>query len=262
MNRQHTSNRRQGLTLIELIVVLLILVGLAGLIVPMVPNMLGRTHTAVGAANMKEINKWIQTYEQLNLGFPNNWDSMLDTTGKEVTYLPKDSTGYSGGQIFAASLQNGEAEALINKGITHVWDMVATCSDPNTPTFNPYDSIRQLSANAKVMMLDATVANEKMGLPLNGRYVVFGLGNKCSMVGRVTSEAPIVFADEQGINAADYYARFLAIFQVGEFTTTGMTTTYAPLGLAKFVGSVSLHPGSIDAAGQHIEEFYSIQKTK
>ncbi|MEZ6106265.1 MAG: prepilin-type N-terminal cleavage/methylation domain-containing protein [Pirellulaceae bacterium] len=44
---------RRGLTLIELVVVLLILVGLAGVVIPAVTNMVGRTHTSSGAANIQ-----------------------------------------------------------------------------------------------------------------------------------------------------------------------------------------------------------------
>jgi len=48
---------RQGLTLLELVVVMVILVALAGILVPMLPSMLGRAHAVNHSANVSEMNK-------------------------------------------------------------------------------------------------------------------------------------------------------------------------------------------------------------
>src|ERR1043165_9678867 len=81
---------RRALTLIELIVVLVVLIGLAGIIIPMLPNMLTRTHTASAATNIQEISKWIQTYEQLYFRYPANWDALTDGT-QLAPYIPDNA---------------------------------------------------------------------------------------------------------------------------------------------------------------------------
>src|SRR6266446_306962 len=72
--------RRRGLTLIELIVVLMVLVALAGILVPMLPSMLTRAHVAAHVTNVVEIAKAITTYQALNSGYPDQWDSLTDGT--------------------------------------------------------------------------------------------------------------------------------------------------------------------------------------
>src|SRR5262245_2478800 len=103
---------RRGLTLLELVVVLVILIGLAGIVVPMLPSMLGRTETASGATNHVEIGKWIQTYEQIHFGYPQDWDSLTDAaSGKRITWV----RGGSG--LMDGTLAAGEDAALIDCGI-------------------------------------------------------------------------------------------------------------------------------------------------
>jgi Tfp pilus assembly protein PilE len=68
MNRNARAfANRAGLTLMELIVVL---VGLASIIIPLMPNMLFRTHNATGAVNMQEISKSVQTYQAQYFQYP------------------------------------------------------------------------------------------------------------------------------------------------------------------------------------------------
>lgn len=246
------KRQRSGLTLIELIVVLVILVGLAGIVVPLLPSMLGRTHTAAGATNMQEITKWIQTYEQLNLAFPDGWDSLTDGT-KLVSYLPSEDGGVTpvGGFITASGLTANEAASLNALGINNIHDM--TTATPDAPTFNPYKALvtapTAVAKDTVVARLDAAHANSKMGLSVTGNYVVFGFGSRASIIGKTVGEAPVVSADEDLINPALYYGRFLIVVSI------------PPGGLrANFVGAVSMHPGEIDGVGQHLAEYYGIIK--
>lgn len=249
------SRRRSALTLIELIVVLVILVGLAGILIPILPSMLGRTHTAAGATNMQEMVKWIQVYEQLYLRFPDEWDSLTDGANL-VSYLPNDGGSPSGGQIVLHTLTADEAAALKSLGIHNVHHFSTTLGSGQSPTFNPYAAAvtapTAIAANVKVAAITAAAANEKLGLDINGTYLVFGLGKRCTMVGRTVTDPPIVSADEDAINPASYYGRFLIVVKVAQGTTT--------LPKAAFVGVVSMHPDQIDGAGQHLEEYYEITK--
>src|SRR6266446_1213861 len=99
---------RNGLTLIELIVVLVILVGLAGIIIPMLPSMLVRTHASVGATNLQETVKWVQTYEQLFFRYPSGWDLGTDPAGAYADFLP----GASSVDYTKSALSADEEKAL------------------------------------------------------------------------------------------------------------------------------------------------------
>ena len=70
----HTIHRnRKGLTLIELVVVMTILVALAGLLVPTFASMLTRGHTSTCSTNIGEVNKAVQEYQLLYGGYPTIW---------------------------------------------------------------------------------------------------------------------------------------------------------------------------------------------
>ena len=70
--------KRTGFTLIELVVVLLILAALAGVLVPVLQNMVQKSHGSSGAANHEEIAKSIQLHEAQTGLQPNDYDSLID----------------------------------------------------------------------------------------------------------------------------------------------------------------------------------------
>lgn len=51
------AESRRGLTLMELLVVLVILIALAGIVIPQLPSMLGRAETSSGATSQTETIK-------------------------------------------------------------------------------------------------------------------------------------------------------------------------------------------------------------
>ena len=57
------ANRRRGLTLMELVVVMFILMALAAIMVPLFPSMVERAHRASQATNESEITKAVQMYQ-------------------------------------------------------------------------------------------------------------------------------------------------------------------------------------------------------
>ena len=70
--------RRRGMTLLELVVVMGILVGLAAILVPLMPNMLRRAHKATDATQSGELAKAIQTCQAATYSYPDRWDSLTD----------------------------------------------------------------------------------------------------------------------------------------------------------------------------------------
>ena len=69
-----SRRRRQqaGLTLIELVVVLLVLTALAGVLIPFATQITQRTHGSAGAANIEETTKSITRFEVERFRQPDN----------------------------------------------------------------------------------------------------------------------------------------------------------------------------------------------
>ena len=258
--------RRQGLTLMELVVVLVILVALAGVLVPLLPNILGRAHTSAGATNVAEINKHVQMYEQLYQSYPQNLDN-LASSGALIDYLPNEG-GPVGGQISTLTLNANTAAALKNAGLTSAANLYATkaalTAASGTPTFSPYDgTFTDLTTGAVVAQLAATAVEGKDGLikvlpaQAGGTYVVFGLGKQSTMSGRVMTDAPTHFGESANTNAANVYGRFALVFRVATGDGAGGSV---PLERAAFIGAVSLHPGGIAGVDGHLQEYYESVK--
>ena len=82
---------RKGLTLIELVVVMTILIALAGLLIPTFSAMLTRGHTSTCSTNIGEVCKALQQYQQLYGGYPSNMDALSD--GNDLDQLPRQWRG-------------------------------------------------------------------------------------------------------------------------------------------------------------------------
>jgi len=247
----------------ELIVVLVILVALAGVVIPLLPNMLGRAHTSSGATNSSEVTRLVQTYEQLYQGYPNALDNLAGTSAV-IDYLP----GVAAGQITVGSLQDTEAAALVAAGITRLADLYDTkanlTANGGTPTFNPYKGTFQAVAKGlSVTYLKEAAAEAPTGVvrdePGNTGdvYVILGLGKQSTAIGKVMSDAPVHFSDDAAGTAANVYGRLGLVFRVARGNGTATPT---PLDRAVFVGAVSFHDEGITTTDAHLAEYYSIAK--
>jgi prepilin-type N-terminal cleavage/methylation domain-containing protein len=247
---------RRGLTLIELIVVLMILIALAGLLVPTLPSMLSRTHDATCATNCAETAKAIVIYQNLYGQYPNNWDALGDGT-QIIDYFANGSAfpGNQGGMGMGMSPGNGEptaltltsaeASALTAVGIGSVQRMVPSANGAPAgfdPTFNYYAAVTPTAGALSVSQgtvlagLDPTNAANtaavtrcvKRNLPLTGRYVALGVGPRNGMIGKTAQSAPVMFADMPMLNPAYGYQRYVALFKVSD-TAAGTNFTQAQL---------------------------------
>jgi type II secretory pathway pseudopilin PulG len=166
------SRKRAGLTLMELVVVMVILMALAAIVLPLFPSMIERAHRASQGTNDSEITKAIQMYQSLNGVYPDGYDLLTDGTTM-INYMPSATampmiltgdtanqvTNYLGfqypvgGYISSGTLTPGGLAALNNAGIVAEYAMAngATQSASGvptatgyagslgwTPTFNPY----------------------------------------------------------------------------------------------------------------------------
>jgi Tfp pilus assembly protein PilE len=252
--RQKRRYNQLGLTLIELLVVLVILIALAGVLIPQLPNMLTRTHAAAGGTNIPEVNKRIQEFEQVYFKQPANLDNL--TSGAAlVDYLPNDGTDPAGGELDVVALDDDTAGALTSVGITTVAPLQAA---PANATFENYASPlvpATVATGLNVARVDsAAVARLLRPTALaNDIYVAFGVGQASEIIGRTANEAGYHFGEGPGENPGEVYARFIAVYRVAADDGAGASD---PLERAEFVGVLSIHPENLGNTAEHVGEFF------
>src|SRR5262245_18662553 len=107
------THSRPGLTLMELIVVLAILVALAAIVVPLFPNLLRRAHKSTDATQTAELAKSVQMYQALYVSYPDEYDLLTDGAASTFpAYLPADGGATFGGAVSAQTLSSAEAATL------------------------------------------------------------------------------------------------------------------------------------------------------
>lgn len=250
---------RRGLTLMELVVVMVILAALAGIVLPMLPGMVTRAHTSTSATNVGEVAKAIQTHQAVYLSYPNNLDSLVTSTGTIVGYLP----GATAGDLTTATLTAETLEVLADAGITTMAQMIATPAAPVgdfSPTFFPYGTDKtvvptstNLAVGTAVASLTGVSANRLYGAPIGATYAVFGLGGRTSMQGKSLQEAPVHFSDTTSEAPHLAYARYGAVFQL----TDGSGD---PLESARMIGICAFHGDGVVGLNDHLSEYWAANK--
>lgn len=224
------------MTLIELTVVLLILIGLAGLLLPYVGGFTEKTQNSSSADSLAEVSKAIHRFDSQYMAYPDGFDTLVNGTSL-IGWLPGTaaSTTLTTCLIDADKLNN-----LQLAEIDSLFPMKA--GDPQTDGFNAtFDGVETLATGdanrgtngatnivagtTNVACIDRTKIEEllvnKMGVEVDANdytgtspendYIVLGVGQKSQMSGKTIAEAPVYFS---GQNPTSYYSRFLAIFKV------------------------------------------------
>lgn len=212
MTSTKRTQKRDGFTLVELIVVLMILVGLGAVLIPAVTDMVSRTNSSTSTANISEVANSIQRYETQYLSYPNNLDSMM------------------------SDISAGTALTTLSTGLTNVLANVTLTAPTRVPlTVAGISSVGQHGANDDTFVLAAATAltdtsvlhgltaaaQESMGLETTGvlgKYVVFGVGNLCGLNGKTNIDAPVYFPENGTLNPDAVYGRFVAVFQITDGT--------------------------------------------
>lgn len=256
---------RRGLTLLELVVVMAILVALGGLLVPMLGNYLHRANVASCTVNIPEVDKWFQTYQNLYTSYPDKMDNLVVDTALASYVLPgKWKDVATDPSIELGSLDTAsEASALTEMGITTLMKLApSTTGGDWNPTFWPYSANKgaaltsanywEVKNSLAVAELTATGAR-LMGLPYvatKHKYVVFGLNTPCTMFRNVAAEAPYHFADTLAEDPSKSYMCFAAVFMINN--KDGDT-----LEKAKYMGCAAFHDFGLATAAAHTEEWWS-----
>ncbi len=251
--------RRRGLTLMELVVVMVILAALAGILLPLLPGMVTRAHTSTSATNVGEVAKAIQTHQAVYLSYPNNLDSLVTAAGTLVTYLP----GSAAGDLTTATLTDDTLDALVGAGISTTAQMIATPAAPIgdfNPTFFPYGTDKTvlpvsttLASGGKVAALTGASANRLFSAPIGATYAVFGIGNRSSMQGKSLQEAPVHFSDVSSEAPHLAYSRYGAVFQLTDGAGDALDS-------ARMVGICAFHGDGIVSLNDHLSEYWATNK--
>lgn len=248
---------RSGLTLLELLVVLTILIALGGIVVASLPGLLERTQAATAVANVSEIDSAIRRGLMTNQGkVGNRFDSLVDgaSGGGVVEYL-------GGAENFEAiSLSAEDISALEDIGITQ---LIPANEVTDNVTFDSHTGEpMDIGPETKVCSLNPEYAGIAMYRSwniepnANLRYVVLGLGQRCSLVGggagAVFKDAPTHFSDDATSNPKRMYSRYLIIIELD-----GSSDLQAK---ARYIGTAIPHQTGIIGINDQLEDHYSSQQ--
>lgn len=236
---------RRGFTLIELVVVLLVLAGIAGILVPVFQNMLLRTHGASGASNIAEVTKALQMNLAEYGSYPNRLDSLFDGTDFVEGGFGGDVVA---GSTLGATERDTVVDALDEAGIDLIVNSPAATADQ---TFFTGAGTAPLAAGTNWGILSAAAITE-LGLQATGgtgnrdpiAYVALGVGGSNTGIGRVMVDAPVHFPEDGDTNPSVTYSRFIAIFAIPN------------VGGARLATVVAGHDDGLVSLGGHLGEYY------
>jgi type II secretory pathway pseudopilin PulG len=260
------------MTLIELTVVLLVLIGLAGLLIPYVSGFVGKTHDSTGSSNLANLDNTVQRYHTQFNGAPNNLEALINGAAATAAAAPDcaaatadtvyckmmnpaffataqlDSTAAAGSPElirFNSLNMAGITSLLYNNPDTGNATFQSTLATPTTLAGAAH-TIATVAAVGTGTIEDHMAA--AFGRPVTNfdstcyDYVAFGIGEGSSMTGRVMSTAPVHFAQNANMGPVNKYNRFIAVYQVDKnpaavaptATTSGCA---AGTETAKFIGT-------------------------
>jgi prepilin-type N-terminal cleavage/methylation domain-containing protein len=224
---------RRGLTLLELIVVLAILVALSGLVIPLVQGLGYQTNASTNAAVVGDVNRSVGTFVTRFEKYPDEWDSLL-TAGDTLFASLHPNLTMSPGILQTGALTTTQAESLQSMGIYRLRDHDGSGA-PNTTG----SVVRPIGAGTTMVTLNKTPltssaaitgdlfsARELSETNPDNDYVVVGMGTATTIRGSVVTDVPML----HGADPSRYYSRVLCVFMV---PGTGSGATAFP---AKYVG--------------------------
>lgn len=246
-SRTNISNKRQGLSLLELLVVLTILIALGGIVVSTLSGFLGRTEVATAATNVKEIDSAIRRSMLLNSGeIGDRFDALVTGGGSADGAIPPYIGG--GDNFVAVSLTQSEIDAMAQIGVT---ELVYSVDSPDDATYGSHDQLpAPLGQDSKVCVLNAEVAAEKLSVGWNfepieeAKYIVMGLGKQCTLVGAgpksAFSETPTQFSQGQNQNSKSMYLRYLILVELNPVSENRVIARYVGVGIPGLQGIQSV----------------------
>lgn len=239
----------RGLTLIELVVVLAILVALVGLVLAFFPGLLGRASRSTSASSIQDVARAVQINYTSQLTYGSGYDSLLNAGGAA---LYSGLTVAASNQLARVVLPAADASALNALGINTIYHLTATATDA---TFNVTQTGTPITVTANVpvaSITDGTVQGLVRGnytVQGTGVYVVLGVNKAASIVGgnSILQDAPVRSGANANENPTTSYQRYGLVFLIdGTSTRT-----------ARFLGAVAFASSGITTAEGNLQEYYS-----
>jgi len=274
MKHYNNVKAQAGMTLIELTVVLLILIGLAGLLIPYVGSFVQKTHDSTNSSNLANLNNAFIRYVTENNMLPQHMDALVNAAGGTGTgaacgaantqwdpYCGLLDAGMFAPVAYAAADADPTAwNSLVNSKIRMVVNNNE--SAPNK-TFGSYTGMVNLMMGStetfhgiKVQAmrdgtggLPVTVTNADIAAHLAAAlgkdpmdynpacydYVALGLGDANGLVTKTIASAPVHYPEDATKGPVDYYNHYIAIVQVDKSNAGTCSSVTEP---AKFLGTV------------------------
>jgi len=241
--------RQAGMTLIELTVVLLVLIGLAGLMIPYVSGFVSKTHDSTGTSNLAQLNSTIQRYQGQYMSLPDDLHSLVENAASANANGIYDelmnpnfltATTYSSDATMGVVLAEYPLSSLRMAGISSVYEMKDVTTN-GSKTFDAGSASvnvpnPMMGGAASDVVLAVLNAGDKgsveqhladaFGGDINSYdstcydYVVMGVGQESQMSGRTLQDAPVHFAQNGDMGPDNKYNRFAAVFQVDKADST------------------------------------------
>lgn len=232
--RRHTN---RGFTLLELIIVMAILVGLAGLAVAKLDVLQLKSEKAAAAMDMRNVSRLIQTFRATTNFYPDRWDSLIHNGGTRTLQqpgLPGSGVagldpGLAGGNGFSpkltllpVELTANQARSLTRLGITTVYDHADNTAVPYGDGFTVQniigdstvpDTFATITPGHKIIASIYPTPNGTAVVPSDRILVVFGLGKWTTIVGSNLQSAVISEPPTYPYSNDLYYNRYLAVFE-------------------------------------------------
>jgi type II secretory pathway pseudopilin PulG len=272
---------------LELIVVMAILVAIAAILVPLLPEFMGKANQSAAAANMTELEKAVQEFRATYSRYPNYFDSMLTSAGAKPSFVsqPKDDHVDPAAKLMdIGALSETQFKRLERQGIKQVYHLNGTTVNAEFhATLNPYGATpvaSNLAANSKVWKLNRTVSgtgpdnkgyNDEVldrgvlpGVIMNDAhdYVLLGIGKYCNLCGPdgIVKEAPIFGQHKAQSTPSDSYQRYVAVFDVGSSTDTDVTKPIKFVAVVALAGKRFFTAG--DLVGNYGDNTFDIAKPR
>ena len=266
---ENTKVTQSGMTLIELSVVLLVMVGLAGVAVPYVAGMADKAHDSTTASTINSLNQAIAKFKSDHNALPERLETLTDASGV-IGYLI-NKVNYTD-NLFSTTDTNADGTAanvalsFQRAGMSAVFTNKADAAvDNGNHTFGAPNARQDLTAATPFAYVQGAggsfwggaLSNLKdhLAYALGGNrldydescysYVAMGVGDNSELIGKGLQSAPVLFMPNGDLGPEKKYSRFIAIFKVqsnngwGSMMEDGTTPCPDQIQPATFLGAVA-----------------------
>lgn len=205
----------RGLTLIELVVVLAILVALAGLIIGNFPSLLRKASGSTSANTIQDISRAMSIRYTTKGSYASGFDSLLNTSGSLFSKLPAAASQ----QITASTPTAADATALYNIGVQQICHLDEAAADA-TWSVSSTNNLVSITNGPPKLALASTALFGKL-IPNNATLIspfvyIMGVGKVSTLIGPDSTllEAPTRTGTSELDNSANFYQRYCVAFLI------------------------------------------------